>query len=185
MNHTKKLHLLLLLFISLCFQSNSFSDRREGRAERKTSRLSDHGVKTLEELIDQALWYTQQRKFIEAKRRFQLALTLDSKSKYKESLLVYLAGLEYQMGNPKTALKAVRQFGDKHADSPLITNMVKLAFEIGKGYTLNEDLEYESWFRVSRAFKAFEFVNTHDPYSIEAAKGLLSMATLNMKKSLN
>lgn len=181
MQHTLKFILFALIAFT-GFQNESLASRRDGKPQRKTERLQDYQVKTLEELIDQALWHTQKGEFLEAKRRFQLGMTLDRENKYRESLLVYLAGLEYQMGNPKTALRSVRSFGEKHADSPLITNMVQLAFELGKAYTLGETSEYTGWFRVSRAMKAFEFVNTHDPYSIEAAKALLSMAVLQMKK---
>lgn len=173
---------LFTLFVLLCFQSASFASRKAGKPQRKVDRLQDYNVETLEELIDQALWHTHRSEFLEAKRRFQLAMTLDQEGKHKEQMLVYLAGLEFQMGYPKTALRSVRSFGEKHADSPLITNMVQLAFELGKAYTLGESSEYTGWFRVSRAMKAFEFVNTHDPYSIEAAKSLLSMAVLQMKK---
>jgi outer membrane protein assembly factor BamD (BamD/ComL family) len=181
MNHMLRIVLSTLLVL-LCFQNECSASRRDGKPQRKIERLQDYQVKTLEELIDQGLWHTEKSEFLEAKRRFQLAMTLDRENKFRETLLVYLAGLEFQMGNPKIALRSVRSFGEKHADSPLITNMVQLAFELGKAYTLGKTQDYTGWFRVSRAMKAFEFVNTHDPYSIEAAKALLSMAVLQMKR---
>ena len=174
---------ILIAFAFLIFGHRDLNaDRRDGKEQRRSHRLEDYNVSTLEELVDQALWYTQQGEYSEAKARFELALVLDHKKTMQESILVYMAGLEFQMGRANQALTQVRKFGRDHAESPLITNMVKLAFELGKAYTLGEEPQYKGWFRISKAFKAFEFVNTHDPYSIEAAESLLSMAVLNMKK---
>ena len=177
-----KLSLISLFFTSFLFRFEADGALRKGKAQRKVNRLSSYGVSNLEELKDQALWHFQQSEFVEAKLRLQSILALDKNYPKKEEILVYLASCEFEMGQPKIAMRSIKDFGKNHADSPLITNLVELAFEIGKGYTLGEKSEYQVLFRVSKAFAAFEFVNTHDPYSIEAAEALLSMATLNMQK---
>jgi len=91
-----------------------------------------------------------------------------------------IAALEIEAGRPDKALRRVSTFGHKHPDSPLINRAVQLAFILGKGYALSTSEDYSVIFRNSKAIRSMEFVDEHDPYSLEAAEGLLTVATLRM-----
>ena len=147
--------------------------------KRRLQSIEELGAQSPEDLENQARAYIQDKKYELAISRLEALLKWYPDYNGEDSLM-WLAGIQYEAGLPVAALESIMDFGEKYQDSPNITRMVALANEIGKQFTTGVQEDYQVLSRYDKAKDAFEFVNTHDPYSIEAAIGLLSRATVSM-----
>ena len=135
-----------------------------------------------EELIQLAKKNTQQGNFSQAIRQYNALLNWYPEQKLEPKLLVIIAGLYYEAGEPKAALVTLEEYGEKYPDSHEITKLVQLAGELGKQYILGKLFNYQVLNRYSKALRAFEFVTTHDPFGQEAAQAMLSSSIIYMRR---
>lgn len=152
------------------------------KSQRSLRQLEEFGVKNAEELEIQAKDYTFRGEYQMAIRRYSILMKYFPDYKLDEEILLIIAGLYYEAGNPSEVLDLMETFAEKFPDSSRMTQMVKLAFNIGKYYTVALNGDYDTFTRFHKAIRAFEFVNEHDPYSLEAAYALLSMAMIQMER---
>lgn len=170
---------MLCLMLALVIPVEAGLSRRE---KRRQASLDHFDADSPQELEDLARKYARAKDYEEAIKHVEALRKWYRKYKPEETLL-WLAGLQYEAGEPREALESIQLFGEKFPDSPKITLLVTLAYEIGKNFTVARNADYKVFGRVSRAREAFDFVNTHDPYSLEAARGLMSQALLQMKRN--
>jgi outer membrane protein assembly factor BamD (BamD/ComL family) len=148
--------------------------------QRRHKELIDYNVDNLDDLQQQAHLLASEGDFEGAIHRYNVIGRSIKNSDKEAEWLATLAGYEYEAGHPARALDFLSRFGKKFPDSPHITKLIDLAYRIGQGYTLQNKEEFEAVFEKSKAIKAFEFVNTHDPYSLRAAESQLSIACIKM-----
>lgn len=151
------------------------------RIERHTD--DNIGDTSAAQLVEEAQRFTASHQPEMAARRYRSLLTYFPGHLPEEDLLLNIAGLELLAGDPDDALSIIIDFGKRFPDSPKMTHMVELAFYIGKQYTLRTHPDFLALRAHSRAISALEFVDTHDPFSLEAAESLYSMAYLKIKSN--
>jgi outer membrane protein assembly factor BamD (BamD/ComL family) len=172
---------LPILLFCFSFSLNADNNRNNRRIKEH---LKEFGVKNAKELEEQAMHYCKEGTYNLAINRYITLQTWFPKYKLPEDTLLLIAGLQFKANKPKSSLNTIEEFGTKFPDSPKITQLVSLAYEIGKNFTLQENEHYKSVSSSLYAIQAFDFVIQHDPFSPEASNGLLSIAIINMKSKL-
>ena len=153
------------------------------REKHRYLELLEYNVLNLEDLEKQANTMAAMGDFDGAIHRYNILLRSSRGHEREAEWLANLAGFEFAEGNPASALYFLAQFSKKFPESPHITKVIDLAFRIGKGYTLQQQEEYDALFEKAKAIKAFETVNTNDPFSLQAAESQLSIAALKMTQN--
>jgi len=181
-----KTFLILLTFLSISLFTLHGEEKKSAlREKRKIAKhLKEFGVNSAAELEKQAEQYCANGTYNLAINRYIALEKLFPEFKKPEEILMLIAGLQYMSDKPKDALVSIDQYGEKYPDSPKITQLVSLSYEIGKNYTLGKNKNYKGFSSSLYAIEAFEFVIKHDPYSPEASQSLLSIAIINMDNKL-
>ncbi len=179
-----KLFIYFILFIHFLFFSCSLNAENNRNNRRIKERLKEFGVKNAQELEEQAKYYCKEGSYNLAINRYISLQTWFPQHKLPEDTLLLIAGLQFKANKPKASLNTIEKFGGKYPDSPKITQLVALAYEIGKNFTLQKTDHYKGLSSSLYATQAFDFVIQHDPFSPEASNGLLSIAIINMKNKL-
>jgi outer membrane protein assembly factor BamD (BamD/ComL family) len=137
----------------------------------------------METLLEEAHYLAQQGHFEEAINRYTIVGREWAKDPEKAPLwLANLAGFEYSAGQPARALEHVRRFGKDYPESPHITKVIDLAYRLGQGFLNGRDSTWDVMFRSAKTIVAFEFIQKHDPYSLQAAEGQMAISYIKMEK---
>ncbi|MBF0197604.1 MAG: tetratricopeptide repeat protein [Planctomycetes bacterium] len=172
------------LFLLIALLAPTLSGGETGRRnKRRLKRLEEYNVDTPEKLLKLAKDNTKNGNYGVALNQYNVLVRWFPELKLGQKVLILIAGIYYESGQPKKALEIIEEYGEDYPDSFEITRLVDLAFEVGKQYIVAKDANYQSINRYSKAIRAFEFVVTHDPYSLKASEGLLSTAIIHMKRS--
>lgn len=151
------------------------------RDKRRFDFLKEYNANSLKELRLQAEYLSEHDDPRGAIHRYEILIRMSEREKVDTlEMQLILAALEIEAGRPDRAFRMVKTFGRNHPDSPLINRAVELAFRLGMSYASSDNEDYDVVFRTSKALTCMEFVNEHDPYSLEAAQGLLAMASIRM-----
>jgi len=152
------------------------------RDQRRFDFLQEYNVSNLDQLRVQAEYLSAHGDPRGAIHRYEILIRMSDKEEINTlEMELILAGLELEAGNPDRAFRMVKKFGRQHPDSPLINRAVELAYRLGMGYSASESENFDVMSRRSKAITSMEFVDEHDPYSLEAAQALLTIATLRMQ----
>jgi outer membrane protein assembly factor BamD (BamD/ComL family) len=144
--------------------------------------LKEYNVTNLSQLRLQAEYLSANDDPRGAIHRYEILIRMGEKDQVDTlEMELILAALEIEAGRPDRAFRMIKRFGREHPDSPLINRAVELAFRLGMGYATSQNENYDVMFRNGKAITCMEFVDEHDPYSLEAAEGLLTLATIRMK----
>lgn len=155
-------------------------DAKLSRKEKRRMRILESlGIESAEGLEQQAIDYIAIGEYKMAIQRYSSLISWHPQYKPERCMQV-MAGLYYEMGEPMEALEHAEEFAEKYPDSALITELVQMAFEIGKNLCVAKDREYKVLNRYTKAVRAFEYVNKHDPYSVEAAESLMSQSAIHI-----
>lgn len=173
---------LLLFLTAICLLAPHLDAKAFSRKDRrKNDFLKAYDVENEVELRLSAEDHTARGDFRGAMRRYEVLRRLHPKNDdLVEEISIILAALEYRDGNLSRALSKVQAFGRKYPNSPNMTKAIEIAFSVGMDYVATEEGQ-ASIFSRSRAIRAFDFVDQHDPYSLEAAEGQLAIAVLRME----
>ncbi len=156
------------------------------RPGRRTRRLLENIDATMaespEDLEKQAEVFASEGNYKMAVRRYEVLRAFYPDYRPDEDLLLLIAGLQYEDGEPAAVMFTLETLGEKYPDSQKMARAVELAFAVGKNFVVTRNEDYDLWRRESYAIKAFEFVAEHDPYGPAAAEGLFSAAHIHMRR---
>ena len=174
----KAFFILGLTALSIGSLESAISKREQRRYDLEV----DLENQDMQSLLEEAHYLAEQDDMEGAIQRYNIVGRKWSKDSDKAPLwLANLAGFEYKAGNAGRALGHILEFGKKYPESSHITKVIDLAYRLGKNFAESESPEYNVIFRKSKTIRCFEFLQQHDPYSLQAAEGQLAIAYIKME----